>query len=90
MIQRSKNKSLDDAVLALRKHECKLNKKRIKKKKFKNTIRRMLDNKEITFDWDGDERSFGPTKKARRTKNGGLGTIDGDLQGFITKGGYMK
>eukprot|EP00957_Ditylum_brightwellii_P205068 15342090-Ditylum_brightwellii.AAC.1 len=38
MIQRSKNKSLDDAVLALRKHERELDKKRIEKRKFKNTF----------------------------------------------------
>eukprot|EP00957_Ditylum_brightwellii_P063956 4851940-Ditylum_brightwellii.AAC.1 len=52
MIQRSKNESLDDAVLALRKHEHKLDKKSTEKRKFKNTVQRMIDNKEITFDWD--------------------------------------
>eukprot|EP00957_Ditylum_brightwellii_P077926 5922974-Ditylum_brightwellii.AAC.1 len=60
------------------------------RRKFKNTVQRMIDNKEITFHWDGAERSSGPTKKARRTKNGGSDTIDSDVQGFITKGGYMK
>eukprot|EP00957_Ditylum_brightwellii_P012541 947642-Ditylum_brightwellii.AAC.1 len=70
MIQRSKNESLNDAVLALRKHEHKLNEKRIEKRTFKNTAWRMVDNKDITFDWDDDERSSHPMKKARRTKNG--------------------
>eukprot|EP00957_Ditylum_brightwellii_P008909 674126-Ditylum_brightwellii.AAC.1 len=65
----SKNESLDDTVLAHRKHEHKLDKKHIEKRKFKNTVQRMIDNKEITFDWDNDERSSCPMKKARRTKN---------------------
>eukprot|EP00957_Ditylum_brightwellii_P110557 8433133-Ditylum_brightwellii.AAC.1 len=90
MIQRSKNKSIYDAVLDLRKHERELDEKCIKKRKFKNTVRRMIDNMEITFDWDGDERSSCLTKKARRTNIGGSGTIEGDVQGFITKGGYVK
>eukprot|EP00957_Ditylum_brightwellii_P005585 427827-Ditylum_brightwellii.AAC.1 len=89
-IQRSKNESLNDAVLALRKHEGKLNEKHIKKRKFKNTIQRMIDSKEITFDWDDDERSSSPMKKARRTKNRGLGTLEGDVQGHIIKCGFLK
>eukprot|EP00957_Ditylum_brightwellii_P133984 10216339-Ditylum_brightwellii.AAC.1 len=50
----------------------------------------MIDNKEITFDWNDDEGSSRPMKKARRMKNKGLGTIEGDVQGHITKSGFLK
>eukprot|EP00957_Ditylum_brightwellii_P182165 13878979-Ditylum_brightwellii.AAC.1 len=49
-MQRSKNGNLNDAVLALRNFDRESSEKRSEKSEFKNTVRRMIEDKEIIVD----------------------------------------
>eukprot|EP00957_Ditylum_brightwellii_P104775 7985880-Ditylum_brightwellii.AAC.1 len=84
-IQRSKNKILEEAVLALRKLERELNKKRVKKRKLRTTVCRMIKNNEIKIDYGDDSGSYGLTKRVRKFKESG-----GEIDARITKDRYIS
>eukprot|EP00957_Ditylum_brightwellii_P161667 12309090-Ditylum_brightwellii.AAC.1 len=68
-IQRNKNEGLEKAVLALRKEDQVLIAKRVERKRYRLTIRRMREER-YGREWDGDDddaREYGSRKKARRT-----------------------
>eukprot|EP00957_Ditylum_brightwellii_P178107 13565816-Ditylum_brightwellii.AAC.1 len=70
MIQRSKGKTLDETILALRKYDRELSAKRVEKGKLKSTVRQMIKNNETSIDYDDDEElepSSKRVKRARRT-----------------------
>ena len=94
MIQRSKGETLDETILALRKYDRELSAKRVEKRKLKSTVRRMIENNEISIDYDNDEElepSNKRVKRARRTNvdrkyfNGPNG-----LKYWFSDGGYLR
>eukprot|EP00957_Ditylum_brightwellii_P166086 12645210-Ditylum_brightwellii.AAC.1 len=69
MIQRNKNEGLEEAVLALRKEDRVLIAKRVERKRYRSTIRRIREER-YGREWDGEDndgKEYGSRKKARRT-----------------------
>eukprot|EP00957_Ditylum_brightwellii_P204523 15339651-Ditylum_brightwellii.AAC.1 len=72
IIQRNKNETLDETILALRKFDWELSTKQAEKRKLRGTVRRMIENNEINIEYNNDDEFATPNKevkRARRTKS---------------------
>eukprot|EP00957_Ditylum_brightwellii_P167705 12767073-Ditylum_brightwellii.AAC.1 len=68
IIQRNKNETLDQTILALRKFDRELSAKQAEKKKVRNTMRWMIENQEISINYNDDNEFSTHSKCVKRAK----------------------